>query len=390
MDSIKLTRVSTHNLKNIDVDIRKNSITSIYGRSGGGKSSLAFSTLYQLCRDEFDALENGYAETSEYYLHSYQGTIPTVAISQGYRNSNPRSTLYSYLNLPQILSMLSVDGYNIPKFNKLKLNRIENKCPRCNGYGYIQEMDSLSLIDFKKSISEKPFSLWRTGSFTDLYHQTLLAFCESENINTEIPLNQLSKTERNKILNAKSEKRLDITFKYQGSIRKRRVIFEGMLIFADSKKKYLKSKRDCVINLICPDCSDSKVNHQSYSSLKVHDIPMIDFLNKPFSYLSLKLQKTMKENALTVLLKSLCDIGLGYLNFSRTMPSLSGGELQKLRFSRLLTSNISGVLFVIDEISSQLNQSDFPSIFGHLKRLAKKKYNCIGGTCKIFHRQFRL
>ena len=56
-NNIELYQVRTHNLKNISVSIPKNQITVIYGRSGAGKSSLAFSTLHQLCADEFEAME---------------------------------------------------------------------------------------------------------------------------------------------------------------------------------------------------------------------------------------------------------------------------------------------------------------------------------------------
>lgn len=382
MNNIKLTNVSTHNLKKIDVEIHKNKITSIYGRSGAGKSSLAFATLYQLCRDEFNALENGYTDNSEYYIQEYQGTIPAVAISQGYKNNNPRSTLYSYLNLPQILSTLSFVGFDVPEFKKLKLNRIENECPSCKGKGILQKIDNLSLVDFNKAISEKPFSLWKTGSFANLYHSTLLAFCELEQINIDIPFKNLPETEKYKVLHGCSEKRLDIKFKYRGSTRSRRVIYEGMMIFAESKQK--KIKGDYVISSTCPDCFGSKVNYQYYKELKIQDISMVEFLVSPFSELLLKLQHNMQKNTLTVLLTSLCDIGLGYLHFSRSMPSLSGGELQKLRFSRLLTSNISGVLFVIDEISSQLSPSDFPIIFMHLKKLAKNNTVVLVEHAKYF------
>ncbi len=82
MNDIQLDGISTHNLKNISVIIPKNKITAIYGRSGAGKSSLAFSTLYKLCSDEFEALENGYSENNEYEIKSYSNIIPAIAISQ--------------------------------------------------------------------------------------------------------------------------------------------------------------------------------------------------------------------------------------------------------------------------------------------------------------------
>ena len=128
-NGILLNGISTHNLKNIDIKIPLNKITVIYGRSGAGKSSLAFSSLYQLCHDEFDALERGFSESSEYVIQCYEGLIPAVAISQKNTNNNPRSTLYSYLNIPQILSTIKVKSpVAIPNFDLLKINKIGNEC----------------------------------------------------------------------------------------------------------------------------------------------------------------------------------------------------------------------------------------------------------------------
>ena len=64
-------------------------------------------------------------------------------------------------------------------------------------------------------------------------------------------------------------------------------------------------------------------------------------------------------------------MGLGYLSLNRSIPSLSGGELQKINFSRLLNSDISGILIIIDEISSQLGNLDFPLVLKKIRKLSK-------------------
>ena len=92
----------------------------------------------------------------------------------------------------------------------------------------------------------------------------------------------------------------------------------------------------------------------------------IDFLITPFDKLIALLPNKSEFSYLKNIINQLCELRLGYLNFTRSIPSLSGGELQKIKFSKLLNSNISGVLIVIDEISSQLNEDYYPIILGYL------------------------
>ncbi|ELY4446359.1 ATP-binding cassette domain-containing protein, partial [Cronobacter malonaticus] len=134
MNKIIFEGIATHNLKNLDVTIPFNTITAIYGRSGAGKSSLAFSSIYQLCKDEFDAVENGYLNESDYKVANFSGLIPAVAIPQRNTNNNPRSTIYSYLNIAQALSSLKIKrNVAVPNYDKLKINNYRNECPHCLG-----------------------------------------------------------------------------------------------------------------------------------------------------------------------------------------------------------------------------------------------------------------
>lgn len=370
INKITLNGVSTHNLKNIDVEIFKNKITTIYGRSGAGKSSLAFSSLYKLCSDEFDALENGYGENYEYKIDSYFGIIPAIAISQSNKNNNPRSTLYSFLNISQILSFLAKSNSKyIPDFKYLKINRVDNECSTCKGLGEITLVDLNHIINENLSIEEKPFSIWKSGTFSGLYHNLLLSYCQSENINTTIPFKYLSEIERKKILYGVTESRLAFKFKYKGSIRQRRAFYEGVMISAQNMIGR-KSLGNAKFKEICPECHGSRININSYKNIKILGLDVLEFLTYPFSEILEKISNISENDEIIRVVKSICDMGLGYLNFSRSIPSLSGGELQKLRFSRLLNSNISGILLVIDEISSQINNDEFPRIFNKIKNLS--------------------
>ena len=372
MNSIKLNGVSTHNLKNITIEISKNKITTIYGRSGAGKSSLAFSSLYKLCSDEFDALENGYGENHEYKIDSYSGIIPAIAIAQANKNNNPRSTLYSYLNIAQILSFISKkDSKHIPDFKYLKINKPDNECPMCRGLGEVTLINLNTIINEDLSIEEKPFSVWKNGTFSGMYHNLLLSYCQLENINTSIPFKQLSEIERKKILYGVTESRLAFKFKYKGSTRQRRAFYEGVMISAQNMIGQ-KSLGNATIRETCPECQGSRINLNSYQNknIQILGLNILDFLTHPFSELLDRISNNSYSDEIIRILKSFCEMGIGYLSFSRSIPSLSGGELQKLRFSRLLNSNISGILLVIDEISSQINSKDFPMIFEKIQKLS--------------------
>lgn len=148
--------IRTHNLKNIDFHTDKAEIIGIYGVSGGGKSSLAYGTVYKLCADTFHSLENGYVDYSDYIVTSYEALIPSIAIKQINTNTNPHSTIYSYLNFSSILSLSTNIEYSL-----LKLNKPSNECTRCKGSGVCFDLDYEAIIDEDTKLCDIPFLPWR-------------------------------------------------------------------------------------------------------------------------------------------------------------------------------------------------------------------------------------
>ncbi|WP_109428056.1 ATP-binding cassette domain-containing protein [Aggregatibacter kilianii] len=368
-NNIELYQVRTHNLKNISVSIPKKQITAIYGRSGAGKSSLAFSTLHQLCADEFEAMENGFSDNEDYQLDGYTGIIPSIAINQTNKNNNPRSTLYSFLNMAQIISAVKQD--NPLPYTLLKLNKPQNECKHCNGLGEVAEVAYTDLIDKHKTLEENPFKIWQKGYLSELYYKLMIAFCETESISVSTPYHLLSENDKNKLLYATSKEKLVVRFKHNGKYKQRRISYQGVMLCAESKLSS-NSITDFTQMRICPHCFGSRVDRAVYQHQKVANIDFINFLRLPISELKNKLKHQTAFSYLNRVLDGICDMGLGYLNLSRAIPSLSGGELQKLKFSRVLNSEISGVLIVIDEISSQLSDESYPIIWRKLKQLAEK------------------
>ncbi|MEC5320902.1 ATP-binding cassette domain-containing protein [Brenneria populi subsp. brevivirga] len=364
--------IETHNLKNINVNIPVNKITVIYGRSGAGKSSLAFSSIYQLCKDEFDAIENGYLNEGDYKITHYDGLKPAVALPQRNTNNNPRSTIYSYLNIPQALSSLKIkSNLSVPDYHRLKLNKYENACPHCLGRGYVVQIDEDELINQYCRLDEKPFSCWINGELSDYYNQLFLAYCQKNNINIASNFASLSQEERNIILYGESDEKIIFRFKHKGKTKQRRAFYKGVMSYANNNIVRYQSASQYQKEITCPSCKGSRIN-KDLAQLDVIGLNFESFLLFPISTLCTVLENEFSESTLFRVLSSINNVGLGYLNLSRSIPSLSGGELQKLMFSRLLTSNTTGILIVIDEISSQVNPVDYPDILSKIRTISEK------------------
>lgn len=369
--NIILNGISTHNLKGIDIEIPLNKITTIYGRSGAGKTSLAFSSLYQLCKDEFDALEQGYFDDKDYQIESYSNLIPAVAITQKNTNNNPRSTLYSFLNISHILQSIIIANSAKDAFPLLKINKPENTCSVCNGSGESIVFSTQDSIEKERSILENPFPIWKSSKSNDYYYQLLLAFCTFKGIDINTPFHQLPDEQQNELLYYSGKEKIIFKAKYAGKSKQRKDFYQGIYEYAQNNPN-LKSISSFLIKNICTHCLGSRINKEKYKSLTIGDLLFADFLNTSFDVLLERLPKTSEFDFLRNILKQLCNLNLGYLNFARSIPSLSGGELQKIKFSKLLNSNISGVLIVIDELSSQLGESDYPKILQTLRELSQK------------------
>ncbi|MEQ9893582.1 ATP-binding cassette domain-containing protein [Pectobacterium aroidearum] len=364
--------IETHNLKKISVNIPLNKITVIYGRSGAGKSSLAFSSIYQLCKDEFDSIENGYLNEGDYKITHYDGLKPAVALPQRNSNNNPRSTIYSYLNIPQALSSLKIKSdLSVPDYHQLKLNKYENACPHCLGRGDVVQVDEEELINQHCRLDEKPFLCWRSGELSDYYNQLFLAYCQKNNINIASDFSSLSQEEKRIILYGESDEKIIFRFKHKGKIKQRRAFYKGVMLYANNNIGRNQSTSQYGKETTCPSCNGSRIN-STLSRQDVIGLSFEEFLLLPISSLCTVLESTCSESTLFRVLSSINSVGLGYLNLSRSIPSLSGGELQKLMFSRLLTSNTTGMLIVIDEISSQVNPVDYPDILSKIRKIAEK------------------
>lgn len=372
--------IETNNLKNISVDISKHKITAIAGVSGGGKSSLAYSTVHSICHQTFKSIESGYFEDAHYIVSSYKGIIPSIGIKQINSNTNPRSTLYSYLNIASILSSIKNKKIVDIPFERLKLNSPYNECLKCNGSGILLSPSINLLIDSEKKIKDNPILPWKTTT-SNKFEKLLSIACEQEKIDVNKKFFDLSRKHQDYLLNGKSREKYNFSFKVNGKYRKRELPFIGVIkemersLSSGSKSEFVKANKYCT-SQACKYCLGTRLDTASYSSLYIGNISFFDFISNNIDSVLKEIKKIRTKSPalekLKDILSSISDIGLGYLSLARPIPTLSGGELQKLNFSQLVQSDITNILIVIDEISSQVHTSDYQKIFEGIQKIKER------------------
>ncbi|WPC75035.1 ATP-binding cassette domain-containing protein [Vibrio porteresiae] len=355
MGKITLDGITTNNLKSLSINVVHQKITGITGVSGGGKSSLGYHTLHKLCRNEFEAIESGTVEIPRYKVNKFSGLIPSVSISQENRNNNPLSSIYTFLNIYQII--IAYGGVNIEEQEKIIINSHHNTCKKCQGMGYIKEPDLLKIFDYSKPIKEC------IKIKNNKVLQTFIAYCKENIGDLDKTIEHISDEVLNGILYGKHKLSSPVKFKLNG--RERQSSFYNGLIDEISKSTSLKNK--LFLDSVCPSCLGSRIN-TTCSSIKVFDIPFIDFLTVPFH----ELIGRIRNHKLSKLINTIIELGAGYLTFSRAIPTLSGGELQKLKLSKVCFSEISGILITIDEISAHLHQNEIRPLLSLIKEINNK------------------
>ncbi|SUX05741.1 ATP-binding cassette domain-containing protein [Campylobacter lari] len=383
-----LKGIKTHNLKNLDFKALDPEIIGVYGVSGGGKSSFAYHTLYALCKDTFEALENGHIENGQYIVQYYEKLIPSIAIKQLNLNTNPRSNIYSYANFSSLLSTLNMLDYNL-----LKLNKPTNECFHCHGQGSTNTINKDLIINNTQKICDMPFIPWKPKEYgNNSMEILLLEFCKQHKIDINKSFQELSPHIQDILLYAKEEYKFKINYKHNKKPRIRHISYTGIMTYienllqSDKKSEYAKAKKYCT-NILCPICKGSKINTEKYKNIFLWERSFQDFLTQPFDIIKQDFKnKTIQSQRIYDILQSYCDLGIGYLSLNRSIPSLSGGELQKLKLANLIHTNMSNLFIVIDEISSGLHISDFDKVLQLIQKL-KDRGNII---VLIEHNQYLL
>ncbi|MCG2613329.1 excinuclease ABC subunit UvrA [Terrimonas sp. NA20] len=396
-----------HNLKNIHLSIPRDAMVVFTGISGSGKSSLAFGTLYAEAQRRYLESVSPYARRLFHQLSVPQveeitGLPPAVALQQQRGAATNRSTLGSVTTISNLLRMLYSRAGDYPKGQTILYaesfspNTPEGACPRCHGLGRIYDVTEQSMVpDDSLSIRERAVAAWPTA----WHGQNLRDILITLGYDVDTPWRDLPKKDREWILfteeqpvvpvyagfshkEVKQAIKLKVAPSYKGTFTSARK--HVLQTFANSQSAMLKKRaQQYMVASDCPVCNGRRlkkealsITFQGYDIAEISSLPLEELhellvaaLGQPFQdeqqhQVVLRIGEDMVAR-LNVLLR----LGLGYLSLDRSTPTLSPGELQRMRLATQVRANLFGVVYVLDEPSAGLHPSDTEALLETLDML---------------------
>lgn len=387
--TIKIWGIETNNLKNIDVFLKSNGINLIVGPSGSGKSSLAYDTIAQIGQHEFMSMFADDVSEPTYRIKGHENMVPAVPIKQSNFNNNVRSTIGTYFGINKSVILIYAATLGLPE-DFFILNKEENLCEVCHGIGSIKVIDPNRIINYDLPLNKNPFRCW--NRYKDFYIQIISKFCSDNSIDSNKTFRQLSTEEKHCILYGISNQKYSIRFKKGNYLSQRTTKYFGvmteqpMMIGFNMSPQYFS-------DITCEHCHGKKYADQ-YEQYKLQGVSIGDFMIMPFEQLQPYLQKlspSLTDLSLTFALQNISkfvqkaiELNLGYLCLHRAIPTLSGGELQRLRLVQVLNTQLSNLLLVLDEPLAGLSGNEKDSVFKCITALSKKHTIVIVDHSDIF------
>jgi excinuclease UvrABC ATPase subunit len=374
-EDIIIEGIETNNLKDINIKLKKKAINLIIGPSGSGKSSLAYDTIAQIGQHEFLSMFADNVSEPTYKVKSFCNMVAAVPIKQSNFNNNLRSTIGTYFGMNRSIGFIYAVLLGISE-DIFVLNKESNLCGNCHGLGTISVLDEIRIVNYNLPIGKNPFRCW--NRYKDFYSQILEKYCNDCGIDSNKTFKELSDFEKNKLLFGESENKYSIRYKKTNSFSRRTTKFYGvmtgnpMLINHSIGKKFYSEK-------ICPCCEGKKYSKQ-YEQYKVDGLSIGEFMISPFSEISKVLKNIIKKidndklsftlNMINNFVEKAIELNLGHLFFHRAIPTLSGGELQRLRMVQVFNTQLSDLLIVLDEPLAGLSGKEKDCLFKNVIELS--------------------
>lgn len=256
-------------------------------------------------------------------------------------------------------------------------------CPDCDGLGMKLSVDEdLVIPDKDKTLAEGALVPWSNSKY---YTAMLKQACMALKTPVDKPYKKLTKKQKDLILNGSKGKKIKFHLEGDFGVNDTVQEFEGILNNINRRYHHPMSKfmRDAMgkymTELTCSTCHGKRLNEKALA-VKVNGKDIAEAsdlsISKSLNFFnSVKLSEQEKMIAKPILkevrdrLTFLKNVGLDYLTLSRSAGTLSGGEAQRIRLATQIGSNLSGVMYILDEPSIGLHQRDNDRLISSLKKM---------------------
>jgi excinuclease ABC subunit A len=280
-------------------------------------------------------------------------------------------------------------------------NSPHGACPECQGLGTHLELDpGLIVPNADRTIDGGAIQGWNTEDHSSYTWHILQSVCDHFEIPRDVPWRSLNQAQRSVLLNGSGEERVRVTYDRGGHFRSDLVRFEGVIPnlrrrYQETSSDYVRSKiEEFMTERPCPDCKGARLRPEA-RAVTVAGLPIHQVVTWPVSRTlgwvdklsgrqfagttapggagpaaveasdSAPVLGTKDWQIARRILKEvrsrlgfMVDVGLDYLTLDRTAATLAGGEAQRIRLATQIGSQLTGVLYVLDEPSIGLHQRD--------------------------------
>lgn len=382
---IEIQGARENNLKNVSLKIPKRKITIFTGVSGSGKSSIVFDTIASEAQRQLN-------ENFSMFVRTFLPRFPQpdadsivnlsmpIVVDQKRMGGGSHSTVGTITDIYSVLRLLfsRVGQPYIGNYNLFSFNDPQGMCPECNGLGRKIGVDLELFLDTSKSLNEGAilFSPYAVDSWDWSICTQSGLFDNDKKLDdyTEEEMDLLLYSPPYKVKSTVAGKEINLTF--DGIIEKftKKYIIRDISTMAERTQKMVEpylTEAPCKLckgARLSQDALSSKINGYNIAQLSAMEVgelvKIIQEINAPEAE---SMVATLVER-----LQHLVDIGLEYLSLNRATDSLSGGESQRVKIVKQLSSSLADVMYIFDEPSIGLHPRDVYRLNELLKRLRDK------------------
>ncbi|GAA4901781.1 excinuclease ABC subunit UvrA [Mucilaginibacter defluvii] len=315
----------------------------------------------------------------------YSSVQAALKLAKGIIRIADKDNNVSYFS-KYLMDPVSGISYDEPQPNTFSFNSPYGACDKCNGLGYIFEVDEKAVMPNPK-LSIQNGGLAPLGEYRETWiFQVLKALAKKFEFSLTTPIEKLERDKLDIILNGTEEK-INVAVEYnKWNVQNYSINFEGIVKMLEEQQERrgdddLDDMENYRVLRTCPTCGGARLKKESLhfkiDEKNIFELACMDINNLQGWFEGIEDRLNERQNVIArEILKEirarigfLLDVGLSYLTLDRTAKTLSGGEAQRIRLATQIGSQLMNVMYILDEPSIGLHQRDNERLINALKNL---------------------